>query len=100
MSRCKVEMTTESELQLKADFRLGKISSDDIKVIKRWVFEVESEGIEHAQKNVTWRDHELSGKWKNHRAISFSFSGRVIYKIEDDKIIIRVVRVTAQHDYK
>ena len=75
MSHWAVQMTTESENQLKADFKAGVVSALDVKVIKRWVAEVESEGIEHAQENATWRDHELIGKWLNHRAISFSFSG-------------------------
>lgn len=99
MSHWKVEMTKGSEAQLIMDFRSGIISAEDIKVIKRWGHEVESEGLEWAQSNITWRDHELNGKWKNHRAISFSYSGRVIYRVENEKIIVRVVRVTSDHDY-
>ncbi len=99
MFRWKVEMTAEAESQLVEDFKKKRVSVEDIKVIKRWVSEVESEGLERAQTNITWRDHELSGKWKNYRAISFSYSGRVIYKVEKEIIIVKVVRVTTDHNY-
>ncbi|OFZ20365.1 MAG: hypothetical protein A2Z20_12660 [Bdellovibrionales bacterium RBG_16_40_8] len=95
-----VELTAEAEKKLRVDFKSGVINPDDIKIIKRWIADVEELGIEFAQHKPDWRDHELDGQWKGHRAISFSFSGRVIYRIEDEKIVVRVVRVTADHDYK
>jgi hypothetical protein len=66
MRRWKVEMTSEAECQLVSDFKRELLSALDIKVIKRWVNDVESEGLEWTQSNGTWRDHELTGKWKNH----------------------------------
>lgn len=99
MSHWQVQMTDESEIQLVKDFKRGVLSKDDIQVIKTWINEVETKGIVHAQNNRTWRDHELDGKWKGHRAVSFSFAGRVIYKVEEDKIVVRVVKVTSDHEY-
>jgi len=95
-----VEMTKEAEAQLRADFKAGLIKALDIKVIKRWIADVEDQGLDFAQHKADWRDHQLTGEWKGHRSISFSYSGRVIYKVENEKIIVRVVRVTASHDYK
>ncbi len=95
-----VELTTEAETQLRTDFKTGIISSTDVKVIKRWIADVEDMGLDFAQNKSDWRDHELEGKWKGHRAISFSFSGRVIYRVERTRIVVQVVRVTTNHDYK
>ena len=95
----RVEMTDESEAQMILDIRAKKISKDDIAVLKKWIADVEENGIEAAQVSPSWRDHELSGKWKGHRAISFSVSGRVIYGIDKGKVIVRVVKVTVDHDY-
>ncbi|MGE0632282.1 MAG: type II toxin-antitoxin system mRNA interferase toxin, RelE/StbE family [Pseudobdellovibrionaceae bacterium] len=95
-----VELTKEAEKGLRLDFKAGKVTSDDIKVIKRWIVDVEEQGLEFAQHKPDWRDHDLSGEWKGHRAISFSYTGRVIYRVENEKIIVRVVRVTADHNYK
>lgn len=100
MLKWTVEISQKCELKLKVDIKNGNITSEDIKVIKRWVIEVETEGIEAAQNNVTWRDHILDGLWAGCRAISFSFSGRLLYKVEKDRVIVRVIRVTHNHDYR
>ena len=100
MSHWKVKLTEEAELRFKLEFKQGLISVEDIKILKRWIDQVESEGLEVAQKNITWRDHELNGKWKDYRSISFSYSGRVIYRNVKNKVIVEVVRVTTKHDYK
>jgi mRNA-degrading endonuclease YafQ of YafQ-DinJ toxin-antitoxin module len=95
----RVEMTAESEAQLIADIQAGLITREDRAVIGKWIAEVEEAGIEIAQRNGAWRDHELEGKWASHRAISFSVVGRIIYRVENDKVIVRVVKVTHDHDY-
>lgn len=98
--RWTVEMTVDAEVKLRQDFNSGKIESSDIKVIKRWISDIEENGLEVTQSKPDWRDHELDGVWKNHRAISFSYSGRLIYRIENERVVVKVVRVTADHDYK
>jgi mRNA-degrading endonuclease YafQ of YafQ-DinJ toxin-antitoxin module len=60
---------------------------------------VEEQGLDFTQHKPDWRDHDLAGEWKGHRAISFSYTGRII-RVENEKIIVRVVRVTADHDYR
>ncbi len=100
MKKWSVEMTKEAEATLRLDFKAGKIAPEDVKVIKRWIADVEEQGLEYAQNRSDWRDHELEGEWKEHRAISFSSKGRLLYRIENKRIIVRVVRVTADHDYK
>jgi hypothetical protein len=56
-----VELTSEAEKALRADFTAGKITVDDVKVIKRWIADLEEQGLEYTQNKKDWRDHELSG---------------------------------------
>ncbi len=98
--RWRVEMTGDSETELRENFKKGLITANDISILKKWVFEVETLGIGAAQMNRTWRDHELMGKWKGHRSVTFSYKGRMIYRIENDMIVVRVVRITTEHNYR
>jgi addiction module RelE/StbE family toxin len=75
----RVELTAASEAELRENFQ---------------------KGIESTQLNRTWRDHELMGKWKGHRSMTFSFKGRLIYRIEHDVVVVRVVRITSDHNYR
>jgi mRNA-degrading endonuclease YafQ of YafQ-DinJ toxin-antitoxin module len=100
MKHWKIEYEARVPETMVADFKTGRLSVDDIKVIKRWVREVESKGLPYAQANKDWRDHELlRGRRKGHHAISFSYSGRLIYRAEERRLIVMVVRVTPDHDY-
>jgi mRNA-degrading endonuclease YafQ of YafQ-DinJ toxin-antitoxin module len=47
-----------------------------------------------------WADHPLYAEWRGHRASSFSHSGRIIYKIEEQVVTVAVVRITTAHDYR
>jgi addiction module RelE/StbE family toxin len=100
MKKWTVELTSEAERLFRADFKSGFISQADVKVIKRWIADIEDMGLEFTQHKPDWRDHELDGDWKGHRAISFSYSGRVIYRVVKGRVVVQVVRVTADHDYK
>lgn len=107
---------------LKKAFKAGEISLEDIEVIRVWVRQVEGFGpaslrktwhlkeamqvldasvLSRNESDVNfWNDHELSGEWAGHRSSSFSRLGRIIYKIEDEKIkIVKVVKITATHSY-
>lgn len=95
-----VELSAEADKKLRADFKHGLISAEDIRVIRRWIVDIEEQGLDFAQHKPDWRDHPLDGAWKGYRSMSFSYAGRVIYRIENEKIIVRVVRVTANHDYR
>lgn len=100
MKKWIVELTSAAEERLRVAFKSGVISQTDVKVIKLWIADIEDMGLEFTQHKADWRDHELDGKWKGHRAISFSYSGRVIYRVEKGRVVVKVVRVTAAHDYK
>ncbi len=106
---------------LKKAFREGEVTLEDIEVIRVWVRQVEEFGpnslcktwnLKEAQSpdesvlsregsDVNfWNDHELTKDWAGHRSSSFSKSGRIIYKVENEQIkIVRVVKITGTHSY-
>ncbi len=86
------------------DFKLkkkkGLINLYEIKIIQDWIKDVEDFGPESLKKNKGWKDHALSGKWQGYRSSSFSPAGRIIYKVRNNKLIVKVIRITEDHNYK
>ena len=76
------------------------LTQDDIKIIKRWVDIIEKEGFEEIKNSTYWHEHALDGDLRGFRSSAFSNRGRIIYKIIDDKLIVSVVKITPDHDYK
>ncbi|MEK2645185.1 hypothetical protein [Bdellovibrio sp. BCCA] len=104
---------------MKKDFQAGRLTTDDIIVIKEWVEQVETYGPDSLRQvwgrgdrmnpdvlnrelrivNL-WNDHDLDGHLKGCRSSSFSRLGRIIYKVVDNKIqIIEILKVTPDHKY-
>ena len=82
-------------------FESYALSDDDRNVIHQWAKLVKKEGPEALQKfPQTWADHALYDEWRGYRASSFSYKGRIIYKVEDKIVTVIVVRITIDHDYK
>lgn len=96
----KVKMTDHAEAELKALLASGKVTKEDVKVLLRWLDEMEEFGPEHIASSKEWHDHELDREWKGHRSSAFSSSGRVIYRIKGNRITVEVHRVTTDHNYK
>lgn len=100
VAKWQVKMTGPAEAELKALLKNGSITKSDVKVLLRWVDEMEELGPDHIAAFREWHDHELDRKWKGFRSSAFCSQGRVIYRIEDNKIIVEVHRVTTDHNYK
>ncbi len=100
MARWKVKMEDEAEAELTELLKDKIVTPADIKVLLRWVSEMEEFGPEYVARSREWHDHELEREWQGHRSSAFSSSGRIIYKIVDDQIIVQVARVTTDHSYK
>jgi len=82
-------------------FEGNELSEDDKLVIQTWAQTVAEYGPEELQnKSSVWADHALYGEWAGYRASSFSYSGRIIYKVKDKVVTVIVVRITTDHDYK
>ena len=92
------DVQVETDLEL--FFKAGDITKDDVKILKRWVDEIETYGPDYIQKKKFWGDHALDGEWRGFRSTCFSFSGRIIYRIVDEKVEVRVVRITPDHNYE
>lgn len=100
MAHWKVVMEDKAEAELTKLLKDQIVTKADIKVLLRWVSQMEEFGPESVAKSSEWHDHELDREWKGYRSSAFSSSGRVIYKIIDDQIVVHVARVTADHNYK
>lgn len=72
-----VELTAEAEKELRADFKAGKLTVEDIKVMTRWIADVEEQGLEFTQHKSDWRDHELADEWKSLDCGPFRFRTQI-----------------------
>lgn len=95
----KVEYGPFVEEELRKQLHCGVLTKDDLKALFKWVNEVELYGLEHVQ-TYYWNDHPLEAEWAGLRSASFSLLGRIIYRVENTRLIIMVVRVTATHNYR
>jgi addiction module RelE/StbE family toxin len=82
-------------------FESKALTTDDRTVIQKWAELVRDYGPEALTKSPgMWADHALYGEWRGYRASSFSHSGRIIYKVEEQVVTVSVVRITTEHDYR
>ena len=95
----KVDYEANVKVEIKTQLDNGVLTMDDLKALAKWVNEIESHGLDHVQTDY-WNDHPLEAEWTGLRSASFSLRGRIIYRVEDGRLIIMVVRVTATHNYR
>jgi mRNA-degrading endonuclease YafQ of YafQ-DinJ toxin-antitoxin module len=95
----KVDYETHVRMEIKSQLDAGTLTRDDLQALAKWVDEIESHGLEHVQTSY-WNDHPLEAEWTGLRSASFSIRGRVIYRVEDGRLVVMVVRVTATHNYR
>lgn len=96
----KVLFSAQAEKDIQALVKSKRLSQSDKQVIATWIKQIQEFGPQslHNGSNF-WHDHELEKQWKGYRSSAYSFKGRIIYKVENKKIIVTVVRLTATHDY-
>ena len=46
-----------------------------------------------------FNDEALRGEWKGYRSSRLNIQYRIIYKIENEQLFVKVIKVTA-HDYR
>ncbi len=100
MIRWQVKIEDHAEAELYKLLKDEEITKNDIRVLLKWVDEMEEYGPEHIASSPEWHDHELERDWIGYRSSAFSKSGRVIYKILESLIIVQVARVTTRHNYR
>lgn len=88
---------------LESEIKAIAFSNDEMMIISSWIRFVERYGpYKLSDFNIIdIRDHPLTRqkKWIGHRSSSFSKRGRIIYKINDDKMHVIVVRISRDHNY-
>lgn len=86
--------------EVEASIRHGKLTRADQAIIHAWIRQVTYHGPESIRGDKKWADHELYGDWDGCRSTAFSSRGRIIYRIVDEKILIQIMRLTHDHDYR
>ena len=100
----KVEINEKIQSQLDRDIKSGKFTSEVRDLIAFWKSEIEELGYEEYIESLfakSLEDHKLSANRQGERSIILNQSGgRLIYKYYKRKIVVKVVKITPDHDYK
>ena len=79
--------------------QLRSLPEDVLKRYEKWkdiVFVTGPNGLKLIRG---FRDEALKGKWKGHRSSRLNKQYRVIYTVENDKVLVKVMSVSP-HDYR
>ena len=79
--------------------RLAKMPVDILKRYEKWKDIVTISGPQGLRLIKGFRDEALRGEWKGHRSSRLGDQYRVIYLVEEQNVVIKVIDLTA-HDYR
>ncbi len=79
--------------------QLRKLPDEILKRYQKWKDIVEVSGPAGLGLIRGFRDESLAGEWKGHRSSRLNEQYRVIYRIEQESVLVEVVSVTP-HDYR
>ena len=79
--------------------RFPKTPVDVLKRYEKWKDIVSVSGPQGLLRIKGFRDEALRGDWKGHRSSRLGGQYRVIYLVEAQNIVVKVIDLTA-HDYK
>lgn len=79
--------------------RLAKTPIDVLKRYEKWKDIVTISGPQGLKLIKGFRDEALRGDWKGHRSSRLGDQYRVIYLVEEQEVVVRVIDQTA-HDYR
>ena len=88
------------EKEVIALIKSKRMTIEDQAIIHAWVQQISAHGPESIRGDFKWADHALHGEWSGHRSSAFSNRGRIIYRIIDKKVVIKIARITDEHNYK
>lgn len=78
---------------------LKSAPTEVLKRYEKWKDIVVISGPQGLSKIKGFRDESLAGEWKGYRSSRLNLQYRVIYKVEGDKVLVQVEKVTP-HDYR
>jgi mRNA-degrading endonuclease YafQ of YafQ-DinJ toxin-antitoxin module len=88
------------EKEVAALIKSKKLTTEDQAIIHAWIQQISANGPESIRGDFKWADHALHGDWTGYRSSAFSNRGRIIYRIVNKKVVIKIARITDKHDYK
>ena len=78
---------------------LKALPIDILKRYEKWKDIVAISGPVGLKQIKGFNDEALRGEWKGHRSSRLNIQYRIIYKIENEQLFVKVIKVTA-HDYR
>ena len=79
--------------------QLDSLPADILKRYEKWKDIIAISGPTGLKQIKDFNDESLKGEWKGYRSSRLNLQYRVIYKIENEELHVKVVKVTA-HDYR
>ena len=79
--------------------KFRKIPNEVLKRYEKWKDIVVISGPEGLRLIKGFHDEALKGQWKGYRSSGLGKQYRLIYKIEDKKLYVKVIDITP-HDYR
>ena len=99
-----VEINETIQKKLDEDIQAELFDSEVRDLIAFWIMEIKEVGYEEYIKSTkakSFNDHALHGKRQGERAISLNpAGGRLIYRYYKNRVIVKVIKITPDHDYK
>ena len=82
-----------------ASKRLDRLPKEVLKRYEKWKDIVRISGAVGLRLINGFHDEALKGQWKGHRSSRLGIQYRLIYKVEERRILVLVVDITP-HDYR
>ncbi|HEY4719493.1 MAG TPA: type II toxin-antitoxin system mRNA interferase toxin, RelE/StbE family [Candidatus Methylomirabilis sp.] len=79
--------------------RLRRLPAEILKRYEKWKDIVRVSGPQGLRLIKGFHDEALRGRWENHRSSRLGLQYRVIYRVEERRVQVLVVDITA-HDYR
>jgi addiction module RelE/StbE family toxin len=79
--------------------QLRRLPIDVLKRYEKWKDIVTISGPQGLRLIKGFHDEALFGKWKGHRSSRLNRQFRVFYRVESERILVKVVKISA-HDYR
>ena len=79
--------------------RVRKMPKQVLKRYEKWKDIVYLSGPAGLHLIIGFNDEPLRGEWKGHRSSRLGEQYRVIYKVENERLLVMVIDLTA-HDYR
>ena len=99
----KVVVNKSIEIKFNKYVQNGLFNAEVRNLIEYWITEIEDLGYKEYKKSELFKmlnDHSLKNERHGQHSITLDHTGgRLIYSIVKDAIVIKVIKITSDHDY-